>query len=50
MKNYFVFSYQNGQLVSMSPDGFSELSLAIEFLYTIEPSNAPFICVRLTNI
>jgi hypothetical protein len=50
MKNYFVFGYQDGQLVSMSPDGFSELTLAIEFLQTIEPSKAPFVCVRLTNI
>lgn len=50
MKNYFVFGYINGQLDSMSKDGFSELSLAIEFLATVDKKRSPFITVRLVNL
>jgi hypothetical protein len=50
MKHYFVFGYADGQLTSMSTDGFSELSLALEFLATIDKTRTPFVAVRLTNI
>lgn len=50
MKHYFVFGYTDGQLVSMSKDGFSELSLALEFLTTISSTASPFVAVRLINI
>jgi hypothetical protein len=50
MKHYFVFGYTDGQLASMSTDGFSELSLALEFLATIDKNHAPFVAVRLINI
>ena len=48
---YFVLGYKSdGKLISMSMDGFSELSLAIEFLSNVDKSWKPFISVRLTNI
>ena len=51
MKHYFVLGYDNnGELMTMSLDGFSELSLAIEYLATIHKSFNPFISVRLINI
>jgi len=51
MKHYFVFGYKtDGKLISMSPDGFSELTLALEFLSTIDKTWKPFVSVRLTNI
>ena len=50
MKHYFVFGYADGQLASMSTDGFSELALALEFLATIDKTRAPFVAVRLINI
>jgi hypothetical protein len=50
-KSYFVFGYKtDGKLISMSPDGFSELTLAIEFLSNVDKSWKPFICARLINI
>jgi hypothetical protein len=50
MKNYFVFGYVEGQLVSMSKDGFSELSLALEFIATVDKKHTPFLSARLSNI
>lgn len=50
MKHYFVFGYTDGQLASMSTDGFSELALALEFLATVDPRQSPFVAVRLINI
>jgi hypothetical protein len=51
MKHYFVFGYDNNkEIMSMSFDGFSDLTLAIEYLATIDKSFNPFICVRLINI
>jgi hypothetical protein len=51
MKYYFVFGYDNNQeIMSMAFDGFSDLTLAIEYLANVDKSFNPFICVRLINI
>ena len=50
-QNYFVFGYNtDGKLMPMSQDGFSELSLALEYLSTIDSHWKAFVSVRLTNI
>jgi hypothetical protein len=50
-KIYFVFGYKSdGKVISMSHDGFSELSLAIEFFSNIDKSWKPFVSIRLSNI
>jgi hypothetical protein len=49
MKHYFVFGYVDGQLVSMTNDGFSELSVALELLNTINKRHNPFVATRLIN-
>jgi hypothetical protein len=50
-KLYFVFGYKSdGKVISMSNDGFSELSLAIEFLSNIDKSWKPFVSIRLLNV
>jgi len=50
-KNYFVFGYKtDGKLISLTPDGFSELSAALDVLSNIDKSWGAFVAVRLTNI
>lgn len=50
-KNYFIFGYKtDGKLISLTPDGFNELSTALDVLSNIDASWKPFVSVRLTNI
>ena len=50
-KNYFIFGYKtDGKLISLTPDGFTELSAALDVLSNIDASWKPFVSVRLTNI
>lgn len=48
MKHYFILGYdQDNHLISITPDGFTDLSLALEFLETVNKRFKPFIATRL---
>lgn len=48
MKHYFILGYgQDGHLISLTPDGFTDLSLALELLETINKQFKAFIATRL---
>lgn len=48
MKHYFVLGYsENNKLISLTPDGFTELSLALEFLATVKKGYFAFVATRL---
>lgn len=50
MKNYFIFGYKtDGKLISLTPDGFFELSAALDVLANIDKTWKPFVCARLVN-
>lgn len=50
MKTYFVLGYKvDGKLISLTPDGFVELSAALDVLSVTDKSWKPFISVRLIN-
>ena len=51
MNHYFVLANnENGEILLVTKNGFSELTLAIEYLEMIPKWMNPFICVRLINI
>ena len=47
MKQYYILGYQNGIVQSMTKDGFSDLSLALEMLQTIDKAFNAFVSIRL---
>lgn len=50
-KNYFIFGYKtDGKLITLTPDGFAELGVALDVLSSIDKSWNAFVCVRLTNV
>ena len=48
MKHYFILGYsEDNKLISVTPDGFTDLSLALEFIATVPKHYKAFIATRL---